>query len=105
LAVPVEKRERESVGKESVFFIMEAAAAGLLMAVTYEIAAAGYLGMEKPPCFLPCPANQSSELPEIQCLPFLSLSRQLEAHSAGWMCVCAVMKSNENVPFFFLHHT
>jgi hypothetical protein len=75
LAVPVEKRERESVGKESVFFIMEAAAAGLLMAVTYEIAAAaGYLGMEKPPCFLPCPANQSSELLEIQCLPFLSLS-------------------------------
>jgi hypothetical protein len=54
---------------------------------------------------LPCPANQSSELLEIQCLPFLSLSRQLEAHSAGWMCVCAVMKSNENVPFFFLHHT
>jgi hypothetical protein len=95
------------VGKESVFFIMEAAAAGLLMAVTYEIAAAaGYLGMEKPPCFLPCPANQSSELLENTMSPFsLSLSRQLEAHSAGWMCVCAVMKSNENVPFFFLHHT
>jgi hypothetical protein len=68
--LPVEKRERESVGKESVFFIMEAAAAGLLMAVTYEIAAAGYLGMEKPPCFLPCPANQSSELLENTMSPF-----------------------------------
>lgn len=88
--LPVEKRE--SVGKESVFFIMEAAAAGLLMAVTYEIAAAaaaaGYLGMEKPPCFLPCTANQSSELLEIQCLPFLSFSTTRGTLSWLDVCVC-----------------